>query len=37
MKIEDDKRRRLHSVKRDADRKVEDEGRVKQLKEQEVM
>jgi hypothetical protein len=37
MKIEEDKRRRIHSVKRDVDRKVDEEARVKQLKEQEVM
>lgn len=37
LKIEDDKRRRIHSVKRDVDKKVDEEGRVRQLKEQEVM
>ena len=37
MKIEDDKRRKIHSVKREIDRKVEDEERIRQNKEQEVM
>lgn len=37
LKIEDEKRRRIHSVKRDVDRKVDDEARVKSMKEQEVM
>ena len=29
MKIEDDKRRRIHSVKRDVDRKVDEEARIR--------
>ena len=37
LKIEDDKRRRIHSVKRDIDRKVDEEERVRTMKEQEVM
>ena len=37
LKIEDDKRRRIHSVKREIDRKVDDEERTRQMKEQEVM
>lgn len=37
MKIEEDKRRRIHSVKRDIDRKWDEEGRIKTMKEQEVM
>lgn len=37
LKIEDDKRRRVHSVKRDVEKRVDDEGRIKQVKEQEVM
>ena len=37
MKIEEDRKRRIHSVQRDIDRKVDDEGRVRQMKEQEVM
>ena len=37
MKIEDDKRRRIHSVKREVDRKVDEEARIRQMKEQEVM
>jgi hypothetical protein len=27
----------VHSVKRDVEKKVDDEGRIKQMKEQEVM
>ncbi len=37
MKIEDEKRRRVQSVKRDIDRKFDEEARVRQMKEQEVM
>ena len=37
LKIEEDKKRRISSVQRDIDRKLDDEGRVRQLKEQEVM
>ena len=37
LKIEDDKRRRIHSVKREVDKKVGDEARIKSMKEQEVM
>ena len=37
LKIEDERRRRIHSVKREQDKRVDDEGRIKQLKEQEVM
>jgi predicted ATP-dependent protease len=37
LKIEDEKRRRIHSVKRDQDRVIDEEARVKQMKEQEVM
>lgn len=37
LKIEEDKKRRISSVQRDIERKFDDEGRVKQLKEQEVM
>ena len=37
MKIEDEKKRRIQSVHRDIDRKLDDEARVRQMKEQEVM
>lgn len=37
MKIEEDKKRRINSVQRDIDRKLDDEGRHRQMKEQEVM
>lgn len=37
MKIEDEKRRRIHSVKRDVDKRVDEEARIRQMKEQEVM
>jgi hypothetical protein len=37
LRIEDDKRRRIHSVKKVNDKKVEEEERLRQLKEQEVM
>lgn len=37
LKVEDEKRRRIHSVKRMNDKKVEEEERLKQLKEQEVL
>ena len=37
LKIEDEKRRKVHSVKRDVDKKVEEEDRIRSLKEQEVM
>lgn len=33
LKIEEDKKRRISSVQRDIDRKFDDEGRVKQMKE----
>jgi hypothetical protein len=33
LKVEDERRRRIHSVKRDTDKRVEDEARVKQMKE----
>ena len=29
MKVEEDKRRRIHSVKRDIDKKWDEEGRIK--------
>lgn len=37
MKIEDEKKRRIQSVHRDIDRKLDDEARVRTMKEQEVM
>ncbi len=37
LKIEEDRKRRITSVQRDVDRKLEDESRVRQVKEQEVM
>jgi anti-sigma-K factor RskA len=37
LKIEEDKKRRIGSVQRDIDRKLDDEARVRQMKEQEVM
>lgn len=37
LKIEEDRKRRISSVQRDIDRKLDDEGRIKQIKEQEVM
>jgi hypothetical protein len=37
LKIEEDRKRRITSVQRDVDRKLEDESRVRQIKEQEVM
>lgn len=37
MKIEEDKRRRVQSVKRDIDRKFDEEARIRSMKEQEVM
>ena len=37
MKIEEDKKRRIQSVKRDVDKKVDEESRVRSMKEQEVM
>jgi hypothetical protein len=37
LKIEEDRKRRISSVQRDIDRKFDDEGRVRQIKEQEVM
>ncbi len=37
LKIEEERRRRVQSVKRDIDRKYDDEARIRQLKEQEVM
>lgn len=37
LKIEDEKKRRILSVHRDIDRKLDDEARVRQMKEQEVM
>ena len=37
MKIEDEKRRRIHSVKREVDKRVDEEARIRQMKEQEVM
>jgi len=33
LKIEDEKRRRVHSVKRDVEKRVDDEARIKQIKE----
>jgi hypothetical protein len=33
LKIEDEKRRKIYSVKRDYDKKVEEEEKVKQMKE----
>ena len=37
LKIEDEKRRKVHSVKRETDKRVEEEDKVRSLKEQEVM
>jgi len=37
LKIEEDRKRRIHSVQRDIDRKFDDEHRTRQQKEQEVM
>ena len=37
MKIEEDRKRRINSVHRDLDRKLDDEARVRQMKEAEVM
>jgi hypothetical protein len=37
LKIEDEKKRRIQSVHRDIDRKLDDEARVRTMKEQEVM
>ena len=37
LKIEEDKKRRINSVHRDVDRKLDDEARVRTMKEQEIM
>ena len=37
LKIEEDKKRRIKSVHRDVDRKLDDEARVRTMKEQEIM
>ena len=37
LKIEEDKKRRINSVHRDIDRKLDDEARVRTMKEQEIM
>ena len=37
LKIEEEKKRRIQSVHRDVDRKFDDEARLRQMKEQEVM
>jgi hypothetical protein len=37
LKVEEDKKRRIHSVQRDIDRKLDDEARVRTMKEQEIL
>lgn len=37
MKIEEERKRRINSVHRDIDKRLDDEGRVRQIKEQEIM
>ena len=37
LKIEEYKKRRINSVHRDIDRKLDDEARVRTMKEQEIM
>jgi hypothetical protein len=37
LKVEEERKRRIHSVHRDVDRKFDDEARMRQTKEQEVM
>lgn len=37
LKVEEEKKRRIHSVHRDIDRKLDDEARVRTMKEQEIL